>query len=99
LHPVERNAIGGVHDVVVYTPYVTNLTSDNAICRGCIANDPLLAVSHNPCTNGRPMTVPGEGELGQFSRPIPVPGVSSGLHVSCGRYFDPGGQSGLGQDV
>src|SRR5664279_57250 len=47
----ERIAIGGVRDVVAYTGCVTYLTCDDAIGRACIANDPLLAVSHNPCTN------------------------------------------------
>ena len=48
----ECNANGGVGDVVVYTSYVTKLTCADADLRSCIANDPLLAVSHNPCTDG-----------------------------------------------
>ena len=40
-HIERRNRTGGVRDVVVYAGCVTNLTCDDAIGRGCIANDRL----------------------------------------------------------
>ena len=39
--------------MVVYRGYVTSVTCCDAIGRGCIANDPLRAVSHIPCTDAR----------------------------------------------